>query len=298
MIKTLGKMIEIANEQRKKISEVVIEMTAEDTGMAKEDIIKQMSEALAVMKASAEEGLAKGMRSVSGITPDWAYRVKTRSDEQRGFAGDFVMQVIYTALSVSQVNASMGRIVAAPTAGSCGVLPACLLTLQRMRNLSDEEVVMGLLNASGVGIAIAQNATLAGAEGGCQAECGSASAMAASAMTEMLGGSPDMCGDACAHAIKSLMGLVCDPVAGLVEEPCIIRNPSSAMVALCSAELALAGVESIIPADEVISAMSRVGKQLPEALRETAEGGVAISETGKAIAIKLTGKDIPRICSD
>jgi len=280
-------MIELAEAEGAAISTLALRQAAIDTERSEEAIIKQMAESLSVMKEAVIQGCEKGLQSISGLTGDWAFRVKSRFENKNGFCGDFVGEVIYNALAVMQVNACMGKIVAAPTAGSCGILPGCLIALQNHYGLTDEQLINGLFNASAIGMVIAKNATLAGAEGACQSECGSAAAMTASAVTEIMGGTPTMCGHAAAQALKGLMGLVCDPVAGLVEEPCIIRNPTSAMVALCSAEMALAGIPSLIPVDEVIKAMDAVGKLLPASLRETAEGGIAASPTGRKIAEAL-----------
>jgi len=280
-------IIEQAESEGTTISALVLGQTAIDTGRSEEEIISQMTDNLYVMKEAVIEGCAEGLQSISGLTGDWAFQVKSRFKGGRGFCGDFVGEVIYNALAVMQVNACMGRIVAAPTAGSCGILPGCLIALQNHYKMSDRQLVDGLFNASAIGMVIAKNATLSGAEGACQSECGSGAAMTASAVTEIMGGTPSMCGHAAAQALKGLMGLVCDPVAGLVEEPCIIRNPTSAMVALCSAEMALAGMPSLIPIDEVIKAMDAVGKLIPASLRETAEGGVAATPTGKKLAKAL-----------
>ena len=175
----------------------------------------------------------------------------------------------------------MGRIVAAPTAGSCGILPAAVLTMEKDRGCSEKDCIMSLFTASAVGMIIANNASLAGAEGGCQAECGSAAAMAAAAITELAGGTPEMAGHAVAIALKNILGLVCDPVAGLVEIPCIKRNASGVAGAFVAAELALAGIESAIPADEVIWAMKKVGDAMSPAVKETAEGGLAATPLEK-----------------
>ena len=289
-------IIEAAESEGLAISDITLRQSALDTERSEEEILAQMSENLDVMKQAIKDGSVKGLKSISGLTGDWAYLVKSRFEGESGFSGgasgggfcgSFVGEVIYNSLAVMHVNACMGRIVAAPTAGSCGILPGCLIALQNHHNLTDRQLVSGLLNASAIGMVIAKNATLAGAEGACQAECGSAAAMTASAVTEVMGGTPTMCGNAAAQALKGLMGLVCDPVAGLVEEPCIVRNPTSAMVALASAEMSLAGVPSLIPVDEVIKAMDAVGKMMPAALRETAEGGIAASPAGRRIAEEL-----------
>ena len=284
---SVAAMIDEAEREGITLSAVALRQTIIDTERKEEDILAQMSDSLAVMKNSVAEGSAQGLKSISGITGDWAFQVKRRFEKNEGFSGSFIGDVITNALAVMHVNACMGRVVAAPTAGSCGILPGCLMALQTHHGLTDRQLIDGLLNASAIGMAIAKNATLAGAEGACQAECGSAAAMTASAITEIMGGTPTMCGHAAAQALKGLMGLVCDPVAGLVEEPCIIRNATSAMVALCSAEMSLAGVPSIIPIDEVIRAMDSVSKLLPSSLRETAEGGIAITPTGQKITEML-----------
>ena len=195
------------------------------------------------------------------------------------------------ALAVSEWNAAMGRIVAAPTAGSCGILPAAVLTLQAERKLPERACVMSLFTASAVGMVIANNACIAGAQGGCQAECGSAAAMAAAALVELCGGAPDMLGDAVSISLGNVLGLVCDPVAGLVEIPCIHRNAAGVAGALVAAQLALAGIRSPIPADEAILAMKRVGDAMPAALKETAEGGLAATPAGKRLYEQVFGKN-------
>jgi len=283
---SLNEMIEQAEEEGISISALTLRQTAIDAGLSEDDVTMKMHVKLDVMKKAAMEGVAEGLHSISGLTSDWAFRLKNYY-QGGGICGSFVGEVLYTALAVMQSNACMSRIVAAPTAGSCGILPGCLIALQNHHDISDDKLVEGMFNASAVGMVIAKKATLAGADGACQAECGSAAAMAASAITEIMGGTPTMCGIAAALALKSLLGLVCDPVAGLVEEPCIIRNASSAAVALASAEMALAGMPSVIPVDEVISAMDAVSKQIPASLRETAEGGVAATPTGRAIAERI-----------
>ena len=179
------------------------------------------------------------------------------------------------AMAVAECNACMGRIVAAPTAGSCGILPAALLTMQEDRGLSDEALVDALFTAAAVGAVIAQRASVSGAEGGCQAECGSAAAMTAAALVELAGGTPEMSSAACGLALMNSMGLVCDPVAGLVEVPCVYRNVGSVANAMTAADMALAGIAAPIPTDEIIDAMKEVGDMLPACLRETGEGGVA-----------------------
>ena len=198
-------------------------------------------------------------------------------------------KAISRALAVAGCNASMGKIVAAPTAGSCGVLPGCLVSLYEDRGFPEKDLVMAMFTAGAVGMVIANRSSLAGAQGGCQAECGSASAMAAAALVEVMGGTPQQCSDACAMAISNQMGLVCDPVAGLVEIPCIKRNVSSLMIAFSSADMALAGIQAKIPADECMDAMREVGEALPNTLKETAKGGLATTPTGQMLKDQVFG---------
>ena len=248
-----------------------------------------MHQAFQVMKDSSEEGFDPEKRSASGLTGGDAYKMKQAVDQNKNICGKIFGEALAKALSVSQTNACMGRIVAAPTAGSCGILPAALITIMEAKKIPEETVVDALFTASGLGMVIANKASIAGAEGGCQAECGSASAMAAGALVEMCGGTPQMVSHACAIALKNILGLVCDPVAGLVEIPCIKRNAMGVANAFTAAELALAGIESAIPADEVIWAMKRIGDSMPQTLKETAEGGLAATPSGKAMFKKVFG---------
>ena len=211
--------------------------------------------------------------------------------EQGGrLCGPFFSAVIATALKTGECNACMRRIVAAPTAGASGVLPAVLLPLQQRDSLSDEVMTQALYVAAGFGQVIASRASISGAEGGCQAEVGSASGMAAAALVHLMGGTPEQMAHACAMALSNILGLVCDPVAGLVEVPCVKRNVMGAMNALSCAEMALCGVKNAIPCDEVIDAMRSVGDSMPAALRETGMGGLAATPTGRRIAEQILGK--------
>lgn len=286
---TLKEIINKATEENITISELTLRETAKAEKMTEEEVYNDMLNKYVVMKNAIARGLKDDKPSPSGLSGDMAYKMK-KSVEKGNFSGNFMGEIIYSALAVSEVNACMGCVVAAPTAGSCGVIPACLHTLQNQHSLTDKQVVMALANASAVGLILAKNASISGAEGGCQAECGSAAAMIASGIVEIFGGTPSQCGDAVAQALKSLMGLVCDPVAGLVEEPCITRNVAAATVAVSSAELALANIGTIIPVDEVIETMGRVGRQLPMELRETARGGLATTPTGRDIHQRIFGK--------
>ena len=219
-------------------------------------------------------------RSTSGLVGGAGKQMDGVDDT---LCGPFIQQVIATALKTGECNACMGCIVAAPTAGASGVMPAVLLPTQKKFDLSDEVMVQALYVAAGFGQVIATRASISGAEGGCQAEIGSASAMAAAALVHLRGGTPQQMAAACAMAIKNLLGLVCDPVAGLVEVPCVKRNVIGAMNALSCADMALAGITSAIPCDEVIDAMRAVGDSLPSALRETGMGGLAATPTGRRI---------------
>lgn len=290
---SIRELADIAIKAGKNISDIVLEDQALQTGRPKEEILEDMGRNLRVMQEAAAKGLRSDSKSASGLSGGAAYKMKQAVDEGRSLSGKVLGETLAKALAIAEVNASMGRIVAAPTAGSCGIIPAVLLTLKEEKNLSDDRVVMSLFTAAGFGMVIAGNAGISGAEGGCQAECGSASAIAAAAAVELAGGTPQMASHACAIALKSILGLVCDPVAGLVEVPCIKRNASGAATALISAEMALAGIESAIPADEVIEAMKAVGEAMPAALKETAEGGLAGTPTGKKIARRILRDAVP-----
>lgn len=286
-----AELLEICKENNFSLAEYAIQHEIESKNCTREDVIKGMEKVLHVMKEAANEGQEKKVYSVSGLIGGDAYKLRKYLEKGNTLTGDVMVGAMARALSCSEVNASMGRIVACPTAGSCGILPAVILTVGERLELSDEELIQGLLASSAVGMIIAQNATLAGAEGGCQAECGSAAAMGAAATVEMMGGTPEMALDAGAIVLKNILGLVCDPVAGLVEVPCAKRNFAGAVSALTTADLVMAGVHSKIPFDDTVEAMYRVGKSLPAALRETALGGLAITKTGLELKEKVFGKD-------
>ena len=283
---------ELVNEAEKrglKLSELVLKSQAQIAERTEAEMFAQMARSLEVMKESVQEGMSKDKRSASGLTGGDAYKMNKALLGGNTIAGPFFGKAMVKAIAVAQTNACMGRIVASPTAGSCGILPAALLTLQEERNIPDKDLIMALFTASAIGIVIATNASVAGAAGGCQAECGAASAMAAAALVELCGGTPKQAEHACAIALKNILGLACDPVAGLVEIPCIKRNAGGVGNALVAAELALAGVESHIPADEVIVAMKKVGDMMSPTLKETAEGGLAVTPTGKKLCEKVFG---------
>ncbi len=274
-------LIREANEKGARISDIVLEQQSEELGISKNEILERMQKNLQIMKEAVNLG-TEGKISSSGMSGQ-ASKTYSKSPNKARLLSGLVSNAIQKALAVSERNACMMKIVAAPTAGSCGILPAVLFSVGEAFNFTDDELTQALLNASGMCLVIAKNASVSGAEGGCQAECGSASAIAASAVVELMGGTPQMCAHALSFALKFVMGLVCDPVGGLVECPCVKRNASGAVNALVAAELALCGVESFIPADEVISAMKQVGDLMHMSLRETALGGLAATETAQKI---------------
>ena len=287
---TISELVAEAEKQGKKISELVLEDQAAACETTKEEMYKRMFKSFRIMQTSVDDGLEEDTRSVSGLTGGSAWKMKQQVDAGKNICGHLFGQAMTMALAVSETNACMGKIVAAPTAGSCGILPAVLISVMNEKDIPAEDVVMSLFTASALGLVIANKASIAGAEGGCQAECGSASAMAAGALGEMWGGTPQMVADACAIAIKNILGLVCDPVAGLVEIPCIKRNAMGTANAFTAAELALAGITSAIPVDEVIWAMKKVGDSMAVTLKETGEGGLAATPTGKALKQQVFGE--------
>ncbi|MBR6636203.1 MAG: L-serine ammonia-lyase, iron-sulfur-dependent, subunit alpha [Phascolarctobacterium sp.] len=282
---SLNSWIAEAEASGKSMQEFLIEYNAKELECSKEELLAKMEAMLEVIKESIDFGLT-GVRSHSGLTGGAAKRLLEASEQKQfnNILGDKAKDAMVYAMAVAEANAAMGRIVAAPTAGASGVLPGVFFALKKHYNLSDQVLAEGLVVAGGIGLVIADRASLAGATGGCQAECGSAAAMAAGAAVAMLGGSPAQIGHAVSIVFKNVLGLVCDPVAGLVEVPCIKRNGSCALQALAAAELALAGIESFIPADEAIDAMKSVGDSLPCALKETAGGGMATTPTALAWA--------------
>lgn len=283
-------IIKEAEKKNCKISELVLNDQSSEMGLSHEELREKMKKNLYTMQESVRNGLNKALRSASGLSGGNSSKIMERSQKGDTLVGEGFTRAVSYAVSVSEYNACMGRIVAAPTAGSCGIIPAVLISTMELHNKSEEEVINSLFTAAGFGIIIAQNASISGAEGGCQAECGAAAAMAAAAAVELMGGNADMCGNACAFALKNSMGLVCDPVAGLVEVPCIKRNAGLTAIALSSAELALSGVKSVIPVDEVIEALRNVGINMSYTLKETALGGIAATKTAKKLEDEIFGK--------
>jgi L-serine dehydratase len=271
------------------ISRLVLEDQAADMETPEDTILARMADALEVMRRSAGKGLDPDIRSTSGLTGGDGFRMNAYATKGLSLSGQFCAKAMALAVAIQEYNASMGKIVAAPTAGACGILPAGLLAMMDERGIDDKRACMALITAGAIGMVIANEATISGAQGGCQAECGSAAAMTAGALTELAGGSNTMVAHACAIALKNQMGLVCDPVAGLVEVPCVKRNAGGVMCAISAADMALAGIQSVIPVDEVIGAMRDVGESLPTALRETALGGLAATPTGISIKERIFG---------
>lgn len=251
-----------------------------ETDASIESIRATMADQLEVMRESVALGLTGNVRSRSGLVGGDAKRVAEATSRA---SGNVLGHAIARAIAVGEVNAAMGRIVAAPTGGASGVLPGVLLTLAEEHRIPDHDLVDALVTASAIGGVIAARATLSGAAGGCQAEIGSAAAMAAAAGTEMLGGTPVQAGHAASLALQGLLGLVCDPLGGLVEVPCVARNATGAAVALSAIDMALAGVTFPVPFDEVVMAAAQVGRSLPSSLRETALGGLAATPTGREL---------------
>ena len=286
---SVASIVTAAEKSGLPISAIVLRQQAEQMEQTEESIYEHMRKNYQVMAECIEPGCNKDLKSTSGLTGGSAFKMRQISESGKSLTGSFLSGALYRALAVSELNAAMGRIVAAPTAGSCGILPAALLTMQEEKRIPERDCVMSLFTASAVGMVIANNASLAGAQGGCQAECGSAAAMAAAAIVELAGGTPKMAEHAIAIAIKNILGLVCDPVAGLVEIPCIKRNASGVAGAFVAAELALAGIESAIPADEVIWTMKKVGDAMSSTLKETAEGGLATTPTGRRLQEHVFG---------
>lgn len=248
-----------------------------------------MAKVLTVWQAmqDAADAYTGNRRSVSGLVGGDGMKMRQYAMRGQTMSGDYVGDVIAEALSMAESNACMYRIVAAPTAGACGVLPAVLLPLCARENLKQKKLLEALYVASGIGAVVAHRASISGAAGGCQAEIGTASAMAAGALVAIRGGNGEQIGHAVAMALKNLMGLICDPVAGLVEVPCVKRNVIGAVNAVSAADMALAGIESRIPVDEVIDAMGEVGRRLPVEFRETALGGLADTPTGRCISARM-----------
>lgn len=288
MFRNVAELVELAVTQNKKISDIMIEQEIEVTGRSREQILSKMENHLQIMERAVERGL-RGVHSHSGLTGGDAVLLQKYIEKGHFLSGELLLDAVSKAVATNEVNAAMGTICATPTAGSAGVVPGTLFAVKNKLNPTREQMVAFLFTAGAFGFVVANNASISGAAGGCQAEVGSAAGMAAAAIVEMAGGSPKQCAEAMAITLKNMLGLVCDPVAGLVEVPCVKRNAMGAANAMVAADMALAGITSRIPCDEVIDAMFRIGQTMPTALKETAQGGLAATPTGRKLEEKIFG---------
>lgn len=288
LFRNVRELVELAEQQGKPISELMIEQEMVMSGRSREEIMAQMDRNLTVMEEAVERGL-KGVQSVTGLTGGDAVLLQNYIAKGNSLSGDLLLDAVSKAVATNEVNAAMGTICATPTAGSAGVVPGTLFAVKNKLNPTREQMIRYLFTSGAFGFVVANNASISGAAGGCQAEVGSAAGMAAAAIVEMAGGTPKQCAEAFAITLKNMLGLVCDPVAGLVEVPCVKRNAMGAANSLVAADMALAGVTSRIPCDEVIGAMYRIGLSMSPNLKETARGGLAATPTGKALAAKIFG---------
>ncbi|MFS1518336.1 L-serine ammonia-lyase, iron-sulfur-dependent, subunit alpha [Bacillus sp. SCS-151] len=288
MFRNVAELIELANEKNVKISEVMIQQEMEVKQKSRSEILNQMEKNLEVMEKAVEKGLS-GVKSFSGLTGGDALLLQSYIQKGNFLSGETILDAVSKAVATNEVNAAMGTICATPTAGSAGVVPGTLFAVKNKLNPSREQMVEFLFTSGAFGFVVANNASISGAAGGCQAEVGSAAGMAAAAIVEMAGGTPSQSAEAMAITLKNMLGLVCDPVAGLVEVPCVKRNAMGAANAMVAADMALAGITSRIPCDEVIDAMYQIGQNMPTSLKETARGGLAATPTGKELEQKIFG---------
>ncbi|MGS0666564.1 L-serine ammonia-lyase, iron-sulfur-dependent, subunit alpha [Staphylococcus arlettae] len=288
MFKSVKELVEICETENKKIHEVMLEQEMSITGLTADEVYANMDKNLQTMENALDEGL-EGVTSTTGLTGGDAVLIKNYIASGQSLAGNTLLDAVSKAVATNEVNAAMGKICATPTAGSAGVVPGVLFGLKPRLNPSRKDMLNFLLTSGAFGFVIANNASISGAAGGCQAEVGSAAAMAAGATVELAGGTPQQSAEAFAICLKNMLGLVCDPVAGLVEVPCVKRNAAGASNAIVSADMALAGVTSRIPTDEVIEAMYKIGQTMPSALRETGRGGLAGTPTGQRLKQEIFG---------
>ncbi|TYP79682.1 L-serine ammonia-lyase, iron-sulfur-dependent, subunit alpha [Paenibacillus methanolicus] len=288
--RTLDELSALCESRGLSIGKLMVEEQSAESGRDAGLEFRTMADYFRIMKEAVQRGLTEDTTSRSGLTGRDAQRVMEFGRGGELSLGEHAGNAMAYALAVSEINASMGRIIATPTAGSCGIIPGVFVSSQERFGWSDEHMVYGLFAAGAIGYVIANNSFVSGAEGGCQAEVGSAIGMAAGALVELRGGTPKQAMHAVGLALKNTLGLICDPVGGLVEIPCIVRNGFGSVTALAAADMALAGVRSVIPSDEVIQVMLEVGSAMPEKHRETAGGGLAQTPTGKAIMSQLRKK--------
>lgn len=288
MYKNASELIALCQKENKRIWQIALATECKLTGLSEKRVIEHFENRLDIMISSATKALENRMSTKGGLI-DGVANTQYSYSKNETISGNYINYVMALAYSSSEVNASMGKICASPTAGSCGILPAVLLGVMENKGISREKTIEALITASAVGAIYTKNATVAGADGGCQAECGVAASMAAAAAAYMMGADDEVCLNAAGFAMINIMGLVCDPVAGLVQLPCAQRNASGAVNALISADMALAGQLAHIPFDQVVDSMFKVGKMLPPQLRETAKGGIAATPAGKAIYKEIFG---------
>jgi L-serine dehydratase len=287
MFRSMQEIVDRARSRGAPLWRIVLDEEIEDADTTAETVLERLAGRLDTMREAVERGLVSDAPSVSGLLGGGARRFEEWRQSEGGVLGPFVGKVVARAQATMEVNARMGTIVATPTAGSSGILPAILFTAEEELGLSGEELIRGLLVAAGVGGVIVARASVSGAAGGCQAETGSAAAMASAALTAMRGGAPEQVSESVAFTLQGMLGLICDPVGGLVEVPCLTRNVSGAVQAVAACELALAGLKFPIPADEVIDVMGQIGAEMDEKYRETARGGLAATETGRRLAASV-----------
>ncbi|HET6342105.1 MAG TPA: L-serine ammonia-lyase, iron-sulfur-dependent, subunit alpha [Gemmatimonadota bacterium] len=287
MFKSIAEIVERAEAEEAPVWRVVLAEEVDDSGRSEDEVLARLKDRLQTMREAVARGLGSDAPSVSGLLGGGARRFEEWRGSGASVMGPFLGKVMARAQATMEVNARMGTIVATPTAGSSGILPAVFFAAQEELGFGDDDLVRGLLVAAGVGQVIVARASVAGATGGCQAETGSAAAMAAAALTELRGGSPGVVAQAVAFTLQGMLGLICDPVGGLVEVPCLTRNVSGAVQAVAGSEMALAGLKFPIPADEVIDVMGQVGREMDERYRETARGGLAATPTGKKLAASV-----------
>lgn len=280
---------DLAEEKKVSLAKIVLENEMELSGITEEEVYVRLAQRWLVMKTSANKALEEPQEMPGNLIRGQAKK-QNEFAQEKNYTGQTMNKMMAMAFSSSEVNAAMGRICASPTAGACGILPAVMLATIEKNGVADEEVLAGLLVAAGIGAIVTQNATVSGAEGGCQAECGTAAAMAAGAAVYLAGGTAEMVGNAVSITLMNCMGLVCDPVAGMVQLPCSFRNASQSANAMISADMALAGQKPWIPPDEVVESMFKVGKSMAVELRETALGGIATTPTAISIAQKLAAQ--------
>lgn len=288
MFRSVAELVGMAETQDILLSDVMILQEMDEKNLSRAEVFANMEKNLDVMEKAIEDAL-QGVESVTGLTGGDAVLIQNYMREKTPLSGNLLMDAVSKAMGTNEVNAAMGTICATPTAGSAGCVPGTLFAVKNQLNPTREQMLRYLFTAGAFGFVVANNAFISGATGGCQAEVGSAGAMASAAIVEMAGGTPQQSSEAFAMTLKNMLGLVCDPVAGLVEVPCVKRNAAGSSLAIVSADMALAGVTSRIPCDEVIGAMYRIGKTMPSALRETGEGGLAATPTGQKMKEKIFG---------